>query len=367
MQLERKPDFEKVQQRFEAWWHCEIIDRPLVSINVKEPHERHLKFPPEKKYATLRDRWFDLEHQLQSMNVWTVHDPGETLVGVGETYPLFFPNLGPEITATLFGCELDFGDHTSWSKPNCENIREVLKLKPNLDTPYWNAIRKATDLSLKIGKGKWITALPDLHTNGDLLASLRDPQNLCLDLMDDPEGVRLACEHITEFYQLIYDDLYNRIAAAGQAATTWINCLHAGRYYVSNCDFICMISPRQFQEAILPSIIKENEFLDRNIFHLDGPGALKHLDALLDVGKLDGVQWVYGAGNGPSAKWAHVYQKVQAAGKCLQILCDDVADAKALAPHIKPQGAWFCPGGSYTPEEANDFIRWIERWAAGKK
>jgi hypothetical protein len=44
-----------------------------------------------------------------------------------------------------------------------------------------------------------------------------------------------------------------------------------------------------------------------------------------------------------------------------------VADAKAVAANIQPQGAWFCPGGSYTPQEANDFIRWIERWATGKK
>ncbi len=26
-------------------------------------------------------------------------------------------------------------------------------------------------------------------------------------------------------------------------------------------------------------------------FHLDGPGALKHLDALLELDELDAVQW----------------------------------------------------------------------------
>jgi hypothetical protein len=356
MQLETKPDFEKVQARFEAWWHCEIIDRPLVSLTV---HYGDIKWPPERKHATLRDRWFDIEG-----GVLGAEAVAKYVIHFADRFPMHFPNLGPEITATCFGCDLEFSDYTSYSKPVCDNIRDVLKLKPNLDNPYWNAIRKATDLSLEMGKGKWITALPDLHTNGDLLASLRDPQNLAMDLLDDPEGVRLACEHVTGFYATMYDDLYHRIAAAGQPATTWINCLHAGRYYVSNCDFICMISPEMFQSAILPSIARENEFLERNIFHLDGPGALKHLDALLAGGKLDGVQWVYGAGNEPGRKWIDVFKKVQAAGKCIQLLSDDINDAKAIAEHIRPEGVWFCPGGAYTLEEAQEFLRWVEQWGA---
>ena len=28
MELEYKPDAPKVLDRFEAWWHCEIVDRP---------------------------------------------------------------------------------------------------------------------------------------------------------------------------------------------------------------------------------------------------------------------------------------------------------------------------------------------------
>jgi hypothetical protein len=362
MQLERKPDFEKVQQRFEAWWRCEIIDRPLASLNIKD--DRTVNWPPQKKYATLRDRWFDLEQNVLAVKAG--NEAGGTSF-TDDNFPMYYPNLGPEACATVFGCELEFGEGTSWSKPNCLNIREVLKLKPNLDTPYWNAYRKATDLSLELGKGKWITGLPDLHTSGDLLASLRDPQNLAMDMMDDPDGVRLACEHVTNFYQLMYDDLYKRIAAAGQPTTTWTNCLHQGRYYVSNCDFICMISPKQFQEAILPSIVRENEFLERNIFHLDGPGALRHLDALLESGKVDGIQWVYGAGQGSCSDWPQVYKKVQAAGKCVQILARDLNECVAMTQILKPQGVWFCPGEQCTREDAKKFLDYLERWAAGKR
>jgi hypothetical protein len=210
--------------------------------------------------------------------------------------------------------------------------------------------------------------MPDLHTNGDLPAALRDPQEMCLDLADDLQGVRAACDYVTAgAYQLMYDDLWRRIEAAGQACTTWTPHLHAGRAYVTSCDFICMISPEMFRKTILPSIVWEMRFLERNIFHLDGPGALRHLDDLLAQPELDALQWIYGAGRGPGRKWIEVYRRAQAAGKGLQLVCDDIEDAKAIAERLRPEGVWFCPGGSYSRQEAEAFIRWTDRWAAGKE
>jgi len=287
---------------------------------------------------------------------------------LAESFPVYWPNVGPEVCATVFGCRLEFGESTSWSIPVAAGCRDILKMRPSLDTPYWNALRRMTDLSLQRGRGKWITGLPDLHTNADLVAALRDPQEVCMDLADDLQAVRAACDHVTESaYALMYEDLYDRIVAAGLATTTWTPFLHAGKAYVTNCDFICMISPEMFRKAILPSITWEMRYLERNIFHLDGPGALRHLDDLLAQPQLDALQWVYGAGNGPGRKWIDVYRRVQAAGKSLQLAVDDIADAKAIAEHLRPDGVWFCPGGGYRRDEAEAFIRWADRWAARNK
>jgi len=359
MELLCKPDLPKVLERFEAWWRCEIIDRPPVSISVRSDRKAA---GPRKQHSSLRERWMDVEYAIQRVEAGM-----ESSVFFAETFPRYEPSLGPEICATVFGCELEFGESTSWSIPRAKSCREILRIKPNLDNVYWNNIRAKIDLSLQRGAGKWITAMPDLHTNGDLLASLRDPQELCLDLADDIESVRAACDHVTRAYSLMYEDLWSRISAAGQPCTTWTPYLHAGKAYVSNCDFICMISPGMFRQTILPAIVWEMKYLERNIFHLDGPGALRHLDTLLEQKELDGLQWVYGAGRGPARKWIDVYRKVQAAGKCIQLLADDVHDAKAVAEHLKPEGVWFCPGGSYSMDEAKEFVDWAQRWAAGRR
>jgi hypothetical protein len=360
VELQYKPDFDKVLERFEAWWHCQIIDRPPVTIYVQP--ERKAKWPA-KHHATPRDRWFDVEYKLDCMDAAVQEG-----VFLAETFPRFHTDLGPEVCATVFGCDMEFGEHTTWSVPCVQSCREILSLRPNLDNVYWNNLRQQVSGSLRRGAGKWITALPDFHTDGDLVAALRDPQAMCLDLMDDPDGVRAACDYVNESaYRLMYDDLWKPIEAAGQPATTWAPMLHAGRAYVTSCDFICMISTPMFRQAILPSILMEMRFLERNVFHLDGPGALRHLDDLLALPELNGLQWVYGAGNGPGRKWIKVQQRAQAAGKCIQLLCDDLDDAKALAQDLRPEGVWFCPGGCYPREQAEGFLDWAARWAAGKR
>jgi len=357
MPLERKPDFEKAVERFEAWWQGAIIDRPPVSVSV-DP-ERPPAWPA-KTHATLRDRWMDVEYAVDCVEAAT--DAG---VFLAETFPRYVPELGPELCATVFGCELEFTPHSSFSVPIAGSAREILRMKPDLDTPYWQTIRAMTRLSLERGRGRWITGLPDMHTNGDLVAALRNPQDMALDCADDLEGVRAACDHVTRAaYDLMFEDLWGPICDAGQPCTTWTPALHRGRSYPASCDFICMISPRMFQETILPSIRWETEYLDCSVFHLDGPGALMHLDALMDLPRLNAIQWVYGAGHGPARNWIDVYKHIQERGKAVHLVCDDLADARAVAAHLKPEGVWFCPGGSYPRAEAEAFIAWAARWAA---
>jgi len=359
MELERKPDFEEACKRFEAWWHGEILGRPPVTINVCPERSPNAK---PRRYASERERWLDVEGAIERHEAATAAG-----VYLAETFPRYEPSVGPEVAATVFGCDLEFSPDSSWSKPIVASCREILDLAPNLDNPYWNNLRAKTDLSLARGRGKWLTSMYDMHTNADLVAALRDPAGMALDMATDLEGVRLACDYTARFYPMMYEDIYKRIEATGQPCTSWTPFLHRGKANTVQADFIIMISPPMFREAVLPSLLVEFKYLERSVYHLDGPGALRHLDALLAIPELGAIQWVYGAGNGPSARWIDVYRRVQAAGKGIQLLSDDLADAKAAAEPLEPEGVWFCPGGICSRGEAEGFIRWVARWAAKKK
>ena len=360
MELQTQPDFDQIMQRYEAWLNCEIIDRPPIWLPpyFAEPKKPH----PAKPYVSLKDKWLDFEDHLNEFEAII-----DGSIPVGDSPQRLFPNLGPELVSTLFDAELEFADHTSWTIPCYKSCRDILDVEPNFGAPMWQAIHKYTAMSLERGKGKWVTGLTDLHFNADLLSALRDPQELCFELMDDPEGVQAACRHVDGFMEAIYNDLYEPIAAAGEPICGWTPAPHAGRMHIPQCDFICMISPEMFRKTVLPCIEHETNFADRSIFHLDGPGALGHLDDLLALPNLHAVQWVYGAGAGTCTDWVDVYKRIQAGGKALQLICDNFDQALAMTEHLKPEGVWFYVIDSHSPQEFDAFVGRIEAWTAGKK
>jgi len=66
-----------------------------------------------------------------------------------------------------------------------------------------------------------------------------------------------------------------------------------------------------------------------------------HLDQLLAMDRLDGIQWVVGAGNpGPvDERWYPMYEKIQAAGKVLMLAGMGTAEnALEICRHFSPKG-----------------------------
>ena len=93
---------------------------------------------------------------------------------------------------------------------------------------------------------------------------------------------------------------------------------------------------------------------------MDGKGSLKHLDALLEIEKLNAIQWVYGAGHGRASDWIPVYQKVQAAGKGVQINIQ-LDELDTIMRNLRPEGV-FLSVGVNDEETANAVIRRVSQW-----
>lgn len=88
------------------------------------------------------------------------------------------------------------------------------------------------------------------------------------------------------------------------------------------CDFSCMISPAMFDDLFLPPLRQQTEWVGRTVYHLDGPNAIRHLDSLLLLPRLSGIQWVPGAGARPMSEWLELLKRILDAGKLLYISCE---------------------------------------------
>jgi hypothetical protein len=296
--------------------------------------------PPglRSRHASLRERWLDVEFQVESaLARWEANPP------MGDNVPSFMPNVGPDLTSTLFGAELEFGEDTSWCQhtvPDPAGWERMIASPPDFANPYWTAIEAMITRAAERFAGRSYIAMPDLHGSFDLLAGLRGPEDLCLDLVDEPELVRRASLHAARAYGEAFGRLHRQLTALGQPGTTWTPYLHPGPAYVPSCDFLCLVSRGIAGEFIRPTIELEMAPLERSIFHLDGPQALHHLDLVLELPRLDAVQWVFGAGHGPAARWLDVYRRCLRAGKAVQVLADDGDDALAVLRELGPDGVW---------------------------
>lgn len=351
-----KPDFEKTLARFEAFWNCEIIDRPPVSIAL--PKADAVRNIPAKYYATEKDRWLDLDQRILEMD-----ENMRNTDFLYDSLPVAFPNLGPSIYSAWCGCGYEYGPDTAWSHPVIEDWeKDIGRVHLDMSHPLFKKMIEFTQKLIEVGRGKFIVGLTDLHPGGDHLAALRGSENLAMDLLEEPEYVeQLLKQSIPEYFKA-YDVFYDMIHSAGMPATTWTSIIHDGKFYLPSNDFSCMISKAMYDKFFLPGIERECRFYERSLYHLDGPGALRHLDSLLSIPELNAIQFVCGAGNEGYHRWVNVYRQIQNAGKGIQMMCD-VSELPMIFETLKPEGIWFSSISGITDRDtAEKVVKRIGRW-----
>jgi len=328
----------QINKRYDAFWAHEETDRAILSITVRDqkaPWAQHQLQnvhgqwdSPQTRYAWLR---FCVENTLY----------------YGEAIPNDWLNFGPGAMAAMMGSNYVLTENSVWFGEGDIFLKDWSSLK-NLrlleDSFMYRIVEDTTRLLTERNDGSYLVGISDLGGNLDILASLRDAQNLLMDLYDNPEMVLRAVEMIDEMWKTYYTKLRGILKASGQHGhVTWLGPWCETTYYPLQCDFAAMISPDHFERFVMPSLSRISQFLDHSIFHWDGPGQIPHLDQLLSLPRLDGIQWVPGDGNAPvwDEKWFPLYEKILAAGKSLVLHgFDNAQDALTVCKTFSPKGLW---------------------------
>ena len=351
-----KPDYETTKKRYDAFWERDIIDRPPVNLPLL------VEWPtavPHRNYRSEWDRWTDVDFRAEQAAISL-----RNTEFYGDALPVAWPNMGPEIFSAWCGCPYHFGETTAWSEPciiDWDEDADRAVFDP--EHPLFKLTVRFTERLIELGRGNFIVGLTDFHPGGDHLAALRDPQNLAIDMVENVGHIKkLLDRSATEYFQA-YDLFYRMLRKEEMPITSWTPLIHDGRYYIPSNDFSCMISTSMFEDVFLPGILDECAFYERSIYHLDGPGALRHLDTILSIADLDAVQWVPGAGNESFPRWVKVYQRIQRAGKGIQLFGLDVSDLPLLFESLKPNGIWISHiSGVRDRETVDEVLRRVSAW-----
>jgi hypothetical protein len=80
-----------------------------------------------------------------------------------------------------------------------------------------------------------------------------------------------------------------------------------------------MISPDMFERFVAPDLAACCEHLDHGFYHLDGKNQMPHLNHLLSIPRLRGIQWIPGDGQPPPDQWLPLLKRIRDGGKLCQV------------------------------------------------
>jgi hypothetical protein len=355
VELETKPDFNRCMERIYAWYEGQVLDRPPVRF-----HRHNAEFESaaeaDRGWGSLKERWFDAQFQVDAFVAGLAGAPF-----LGETFPIFWPNLGPDVYAAFFGMELQYGETTSWAQHMLDDLDATDELAIDWENEYLMGIDAITDEALARCDGRFLVGYTDLHPGVDCAASLRGNDRLCLDFYDNPEQAKRLFSVALRDFEDVYDHFDAKLKAHGQLSVSWMHVPSFGRMHIPSADFSALISPEQFKEFCLPVHEREIQTMDHNVFHVDGPGVARHIDYLLDLDKIQAYQWVQGVGDDyPIMQWVDFIRTVRSRGKSLII---DLAleDLEPFMDEFSPEG-FFLWVGTADEAEQREVLRRLEEW-----
>jgi 5-methyltetrahydrofolate--homocysteine methyltransferase len=277
----------------------------------------------------------------------------------GDAYPRWWPNFGPGIMAGFLGAKVNCDPEmaTVWFEPNEKPAIDELRFTYDAENPWWKRINDLTRRAVERWGNKVCIAHTDLGGNLDILASFRTTQQLIYDLFDAPGEVVRLCGEITKLWVRYYDELDAIIKKAGRGTTPWAPVWSPKRCYMLQSDFSYMISPEMFQKFVMPDLEACCSTLDHPFYHLDGHGQIRHLDALLSIGKLAGIQWIPGDGQPPEEEWLELLKRIRDGGKLCQLFVT-AEGARTIVKELGGRGfVFYIMSFISSREEADDFLR----------
>ena len=345
-------DWARITEIYEAWW-AGRLKRPLLSVR----RGRNLRTQITKATCgdfpkSPADVIAEIDYNIDHTDCY------------GDAYPFVsWTFFGPGAMAAYLGSPVKTDKNTVWFYP-LEGNPDIADIHLEFDgrSPWYNRCRDLYWAGVKKWRGRVLMGMNDIGGELDVVASLVGTERLLYSLMDEPEEVARLCREVHAVWQKAYWEFMSILAENNPAYADWVGLLSEKSYYTQQCDFSYMISPAMFDEFVDPYLRKTSATLGHSLYHLDGKGALIHLDKILAIDGIEAVQWQPGDGAGWGYKWIDVYRRIRRAGKRMHFI-GSPTDFIEVTDDVGAEGMYFSTGFR-TEAERNAYFDRFE--AAGE-
>lgn len=326
-----KTNFGESKENYLLWWKGEGLVISMWEHLEKDgpPHEAVPEPPPA---ASLEQRWFDPEWRAAR-----IHYELSRSSFKADILPVANTHLGPGSLAVALGADLEGREDTIWITHGDEPGDDIVF---DEDGKWWRLHLDLLRACRARSAGRYLVGCPDLVEGLDILASLRGPEAVLMDTAIRPEIVEAQLQAVNDAYFKAYDAVYDIINVDGESAFCYFSIWGPGKVAKLQSDISIMISEADFRRFCLPYLREQCQKIDYTLYHLDGVGAMRHVDALLEIEELNAIQWTPGIGEpqGGDPRWYPLYQKILAAGKSVMPCWIEPGELEPLLDNVGPDG-----------------------------
>ena len=349
-------DIKERIQRHQAWrlrepvshaltgllWEPDIPPLPAMLDSVGTGSEVKPEHIHPEMFLPYVEGWYQLDRGLVT----------------GSIQP-FTPAFGMPWMEAIAGCPVMAHPGSLWAETALESYQSREPFKFDSDNPWLRKLVEFTREMVRFSAGRFPVALPQMRGPLDILAALRTPAQMCIDIVEDPGAVCDVLAELTDLWIATAQVLLAEIEPFHGGYSSRMKMWAPGKTVTPQNDVSTLISPRMYRERVFPFDAKIFKSFPYHSFHMHSTEH-HHVETLLSSPELTAIQLTleHTLGGPPLGKILGVAEKILAK-KPLILVPLDLESANICLERLPAAGLAVMVGIN-SPDIPAEISAWLE-------
>lgn len=353
--------WEKIKRDYKDFWDLKS-DRPLIYIVIEtqEPfrpkpalpyHHHFLRYTADTPEENIIDA---IDYHLCGLEY------------LGDAYPMYYFH-SPVLSSAFMGAKAVIGDKSVWMEADEKLPLSEVTLKFDPENIYWKRTLNLYKAAVKFWNGSVLLGMVGMGGNLDTVVPFSGNEELLFAINDEPDEIKRLLYEAHICWWKYFDSINDIIRDTNPGYACWTPYFSEVPTYILQCDFAAMIGPETFKQLVLPELSASAKRQKNVFFHLDGPDMVRHLDHILSIPDLRGIQWV----PGPNIKFSDkisidILKQIKAAGKLINLQIVSVENFEEI-DHVSDKlgslsGVFLNTVNIFKQEDKDMTVNFLERY-----